>query len=188
MTTRPITPELIEAAIAEIELRQLHVRAALMRPSIEKALELAHLVASLPPWAREYLHESHEGMAPASIAGPSVRYPRWLMLPSGVVISLEGRNKPLRNEAQRACDLALHISLRWTRLVALVLLVLCGGVARADNACYAACYAIAKPCFNRAECNAKSNGCYDRCDKAPPPPPPPPAGPPPLVASVRTSR
>ncbi len=30
--------------------------------------------------------------------------------------------------------------------------------------CYGWCYEIAKPCYGRDDCNAKSNGCYDWCD------------------------
>lgn len=48
------------------------------------------------------------------------------------------------------------------------------GIAHAETQgqCYAKCYAIAKPCDGRAECNIKSNGCYDRCDRPPAPAPP----------------
>lgn len=66
-----------------------------------------------------------------------------------------------------------------TKYAVALLFLLYPGSVHADSACYAKCYAIAKPCNGRAECNTKSNGCYDRCDLAPAP-----LGPPPVVAST----
>lgn len=35
----------------------------------------------------------------------------------------------------------------------------------AQPGCYARCYRVARPCFGRTDCNRRSGGCYDRCDR-----------------------
>ena len=67
-----------------------------------------------------------------------------------------------------------------------VLVLGAAGAARADNACYAICYEMAKPCNGRVDCNQKSGGCYDACDTDPPAPAP--SLPPPIVASACFTR